>query len=106
MMGHGFMPRGRRQWRSLLLRWLPVVLIVVAGLLYITRVPKRSYSGPFHPLSETERVLENRLKKHVAGLGGEIGERNLWHPKGLEGSAWFSAAPPASRICVTVSTDP
>ncbi len=91
MMGHGFVPRGRRQWRSLLLRWLPVVLIVVAGLLYITRVPKRSYSGPFHPLSETERVLENRLKKHVAVLAGEIGERNLWHPKGLEASADYIA---------------
>ncbi|MGH7382497.1 MAG: hypothetical protein ACREKR_09780, partial [Candidatus Methylomirabilales bacterium] len=83
MMGHEFVPRGRRHWRSLLLRWLPVVLIVVAGLLYITRVPKRSYSGPFHPLSETERALENRLKKHVTVLAGEIGERNLWHPKGL-----------------------
>jgi Zn-dependent M28 family amino/carboxypeptidase len=35
--------------------------------------------------------LERRLKRHVAVLAGEIGERNFWHPKGLEAAADYIA---------------
>ncbi|MFQ5803164.1 MAG: M28 family peptidase [Candidatus Methylomirabilales bacterium] len=30
--------------------------------------------------------MRDRLEKHVSMLAGEIGERNIWHPQGLEAS--------------------
>jgi len=49
-------------------------------------MPKSSYTGPFHPLSEDEVQVRDRLEKHVSMLAGEIGERNIRHPQGLEAS--------------------
>lgn len=49
-------------------------------------MPKSSYTGPFQPLSEDEGQVRDRLEKHVSMLAGEIGERNIWHPQGLEAS--------------------
>jgi Zn-dependent M28 family amino/carboxypeptidase len=55
-------------------------LLILAGAavsLYGTRVPGRSYKGPFEPLSDDERAIREELQKHVAALAGKIGERNL-----------------------------
>jgi acetylornithine deacetylase/succinyl-diaminopimelate desuccinylase-like protein len=49
-------------------------------------MPKSSYTGPFQPLSEDEVQVRDRLEKHVSMLAGEIGERNIRHPQGLEAS--------------------
>ncbi len=49
-------------------------------------MPKSSYTGPFQPLSEDEVQVRDRLERHVSMLAGEIGERNIWHPQGLEAS--------------------
>ena len=49
-------------------------------------MPKSSYTGPFQPLSEDEVQVRDRLEKHVSMLAGEIGERNMRHPQGLEAS--------------------
>lgn len=54
-----------------------------------TTMPNSSYSGPFHPLSEEETTVRNRLEQHVRMLADEIGERNIWHPKGLQASVHF-----------------
>jgi Zn-dependent M28 family amino/carboxypeptidase len=52
-------------------------------------MPGRSYSGPFEPLDEDEVELHDRLKDHVAVLGGRIGERNVWHFSELEAAAIY-----------------
>jgi len=58
-------------------------------LIYTSRMPERSYSGPFSPLSKTETLLRNRLKSHVAILAGSIGERNIWHQNQLNAAAEY-----------------
>jgi hypothetical protein len=82
-------PRGRRQWWSVVLRWGVLTAVVVAGFLYITRMPDRSYAGPFHPLSPEEVALQARLERHVGVLAGDIGQRNIWHRTGLEAAATY-----------------
>ena len=54
-----------------------------------TNMPSTSYSGPFEPLSEEEAAVRGRLEQHVRMLADEIGERNIWHPKGLHASVHF-----------------
>lgn len=51
------------------------------------RMPGRSYSGPFQPLTEGERLTRDRLAAHVGRLAGEIGERNMWRPDSLAAAA-------------------
>ncbi len=45
----------------------------------LTIMPGSSYSGRLLPLTETEALLRDRLREHVAVLAGDIGERNLWY---------------------------
>ncbi len=52
-------------------------------------MPDTSYSGPFKPLSESELLLKNYLKKHVYMLAEQIGERNIWHYNELNDSASY-----------------
>src|SRR3972149_5739017 len=80
-------PRGRRQWWSVLLRWTAVSAAGIGVLLLMIRMPHRSYSGPFRPLSDEEAVLRDRLRAHVSVLAGDIGERNVWRSRALEASA-------------------
>jgi Zn-dependent M28 family amino/carboxypeptidase len=61
-----------------------ILLVLAASILYGTRVPGRSHRGPLAPLREEERTLEGDLRRHVAALAGEIGERNLFLPEKLE----------------------
>ncbi|MCI0455231.1 MAG: M28 family peptidase [Candidatus Dadabacteria bacterium] len=52
-------------------------------------MPGRSFSGPFLSLNEDELEIQNRLKRHVEMLAGEIGERNLWWYENLEAAAGY-----------------
>lgn len=52
-------------------------------------MPGKSYRGPFHPLSESEKVVHDRLKSHISHLAGEIGERNVWKYKNLQASSHY-----------------
>ena len=52
-------------------------------------MPDSSYSGPFKPLSESELLLKDYLKKHVYMLAEQIGERNIWHYNELNESAGY-----------------
>jgi len=70
--------------------WGLFALLIVAGaavVLYGTRVPGRSYKGPFEPLTDPERENRAELQKHVAMLAGTIGERNLIRYKALNDAA-------------------
>jgi Zn-dependent M28 family amino/carboxypeptidase len=71
--------------------WLALILMLVlaAGLRYMTHMPGSSHAGPLPPLSGAEAELRDRLVRHVAVLAGEIGERNLWRHEALEASAGY-----------------
>lgn len=63
--------------------------LVVALWAYVTmvRMPGASFSGPFAPLSESERALEAALRRDVTALAGEIGERSVPAHAGLMAAA-------------------
>lgn len=74
--------------RPILLRWAVVAVLLILGAsvlaMIITQMPEESYDGPFLPLTEEEAVLKQQLERHVVRLGGEIGERNVWHHAELQ----------------------
>lgn len=76
------------------LGWTIVVAIgaavVVAGLHYMTSMPGRSLTGPLPALSPEERVLAERLRRHVFELARS--ERNVQTPAQLERSARYIEA--------------
>jgi len=60
------------------------------GLFHGTsKMPGKSYSGPFLPLSEKEKIISSNLHNHVYKLAGEIGERNIWLPSKLNAAAAY-----------------
>ena len=72
--------------------WTPRIVlfsVFLIGSQSCMDMPKHSYSGPFQPLSGDEVLVRDRLRKHVTTLAGEIGERNIWHARGLEASAEY-----------------
>ena len=68
-----------------MLFWLALAVAVAWLLWYMVWVPGASYSGPLMPLSEAERELESRLRRHVAAIASR--EHNLEHPEALESAA-------------------
>jgi Zn-dependent M28 family amino/carboxypeptidase len=55
----------------------------------MTRMPLKSYDGPWVPLSPLETVLRDALKRDVQVLAGDIGERNVFRPQALEAALGF-----------------
>jgi len=53
----------------------------------MTNMPGTSWSGALPPLTTEQARLADRLKKHIAVLGEEIGERNLWRDGTLDATA-------------------
>ncbi|MGH7801815.1 MAG: M28 family peptidase [Thermodesulfobacteriota bacterium] len=53
------------------------------------KMPGRSYSGQFTPLTEEEIEIRNHIKKHVEVLAREIGERNLREYTNLEAAIGY-----------------
>ena len=66
-----------------------LLVLLMAGLIFYTDLPGRSYSGPLPPLTQQERVLSRNLKAHVDYLAGEIGERNLSRYAELKAAARY-----------------
>jgi hypothetical protein len=65
-----------------------ILLLLLAGLIIgATPMSLKSYSGPFLPLSDQEKLISSRLRTHVYTLAGEIGERNIWKKDKLEDAA-------------------
>jgi Zn-dependent M28 family amino/carboxypeptidase len=80
------MQRRRRKYSSL---WYVLALLLIpgGGILYMTNMPGKSWSGVLPPLTTEQDRLAARLEKHLAILSGEIGERNLWREGTLEATA-------------------
>jgi len=76
-------PQGFKGWIRILLTWGVLLLITGCGVVYMIRMPGKSYSGSFLPLNEEELEVRNYLKAHVKTLAGDIGERNFWHLEAL-----------------------
>ena len=57
------------------------------GILYMTHMPGKSWSGVLPPLTIEQARLADRLRKHIAVLSEEIGERNLWRDGTLDATA-------------------
>jgi hypothetical protein len=53
------------------------------------KMPGKSYSAHFLPLSEKEKEISSNLHRHVNKLAGEIGERNIWLPSKLNAAAAY-----------------
>ncbi len=66
-----------------------LVLLLTGGVFYMTDMPGDSHAGVLPPLTAEERVLRERLMRHVAVLAGEIGERNVWHHAALEAASAY-----------------
>ncbi|KRT66001.1 MAG: peptidase M28 [Candidatus Dadabacteria bacterium CSP1-2] len=83
--------RGPHFWPRLVCIFL--ILVIVLGVYNMMgsrgisiKMPGRSYSGQFTPLTEEETEIRNHIKKHVEVLASEIGERNLREYNNLEGA--------------------
>ena len=53
----------------------------------MTHMPGKSWSGVLPPLTMEQARLADRLRKHIAVLSEEIGERNLWRDGTLDATA-------------------
>ena len=54
--------------------------------------PPGSHRGALPAATDAQRQLAERLRKHVTTLGGEIGDRNIWNPKGFSATVEFITA--------------
>jgi len=68
---------------------LAIALVVAAipSVRFMTRMPGRSHHGPLPPLSAAAVPVRDALRRHVALLGGTIGERHIWRPEALARAA-------------------
>lgn len=69
-----------------------LVLLVIAGVRYVTGMPGRSYRGALAPLTHEEQRTRDRLSEHVRVLAEEIGERHVWRRDALERAADYVEA--------------
>ncbi len=62
-----------------------VILLPVAGVLWMTAVPGRSHAGPLPPLTPDQAQLAERLRDHVRAVASR--PHNVSHPQELEQAA-------------------
>jgi len=76
-------------WLPLILRWAILLLVSIVSLLFFTKMPGSSHSGPLQPLSPEEQEVCMKLKQHLSVVAENIGERNIWKYENLEASAHY-----------------
>jgi Zn-dependent M28 family amino/carboxypeptidase len=80
---------GRGKWLASAVGLGVVLLVILAGSWFMTVMPGRSWSGPLPPLTGEQQLIHDNLKRHVAELAGQIGERNVWRPAALAAAAGY-----------------
>ena len=53
------------------------IVTIFSFCFFMFRIPGKSYNGHVPPLTDEQMVLREQLRKDVAKLAGEIGDRNL-----------------------------
>ncbi len=53
------------------------IAVVFSLYFFMFRIPGKSYQGPFPQLTEKQKLLRDKLRKDVAKLADEIGDRNV-----------------------------
>ena len=71
------------------MRLAVVLLIILAGIWFMTGMPGSSWSGPLPPLTAKEQQIHDNLKRHVVVLADEIGERSVWRPQSMAAAAAY-----------------
>jgi len=66
-----------------------VLLVILAGVRFMTGMPGSSWSGPLPPLTGEQQLIHDNLKRHVEALAGHIGERNVWRPEAMAAAAAY-----------------
>jgi hypothetical protein len=75
--------------------WIRLILLAViigGGVAFMIGMPGKSYCGPLRPLTGSEALLRDALRRDVKTLAGSIGERNLSRYPNLVAAADFLEA--------------
>jgi Zn-dependent M28 family amino/carboxypeptidase len=70
-----------------MLFWLAVAAAIAWLLWFMVKVPGVSYTGALQPLSAEEKLLADRLSRHVGAIASR--EHNFMHPVALEDAARY-----------------
>lgn len=70
-----------------MLIWLAVAAAIAWLLWFMVSVPGSRYTGMLHPLTAEEKLLADRLSRHVGAIASR--EHNFMHPAALEESARY-----------------
>ena len=62
-------------------------ILLLSLAFYCTSMPENTYIGALPPLSEVELMIRDGVRRHVHEIAGQIGERNLDHPRALTAAA-------------------
>ena len=65
------------------------LIIVIATCIALLRMPGRNIHGPIPLLTESQQTLRDALWQDVTELAGNIGERNVMHPRALADAARY-----------------
>jgi hypothetical protein len=82
---------GLKQKFRLIISFAALLFVILLSVFFhgTHKMPGKSYSAHFLPLSEKEKEISSNLYKHVYKLAGEIGERNIWLPSKLNAAAAY-----------------
>ncbi|KJU84752.1 peptidase M28 family peptidase [Candidatus Magnetobacterium bavaricum] len=83
------LPSNKGVLYSAIKRWGAFFIVVSLVLVYMVKMPGKSYHGGFEPPTAQEQALSRHLRAHVDVLAGDIGERNLSHYKKLQAAAAY-----------------
>lgn len=78
--------------KRLLILFLFIAVFLCGCWWAMIRMPGRSFRGPLPPLTDSQIVLRDELRRHVGKLAGEIGERNVFRPDSLNRAADYIEA--------------
>ena len=65
------------------------MLVCILSLMFFTKMPGSSYSGPLQSLSAYDQEVSVKLKQQISMLAEKIGERNIWKYRNLNASAHY-----------------
>jgi hypothetical protein len=89
----------RIDMRVLIIALVALFVVVAVLLIYFTRMPGNSFSGPAIPSTAEEKQLADSLKRHVTVLASDIGERNTEKLQALNQAADYISLQLASFGC-------